>query len=264
MAVLVGAGDIAECDGIQDEATAQLLDAIPGTVFTAGDHAYPDGTDAQFGDCYAPGWGRHKARTRPASGNRDYNTPGAAGYHNYFGPAAGVPGRGYYSYDLAGWHIVVLNSECAEVGGCSRGSPQGQWLLADLAAHPAACTLAIWHRPLFSSGGGSPSVRDLWDMLYEAGAEVVISAHIHNYERFARQDSSGQANPVGIREFVVGTGGAVLHPFVGSPAPNSEARNDKTHGVLKLTLHGRGYAWEFLPIPGAPPFTDSGSDGCLS
>jgi hypothetical protein len=194
--VLAGTGDIAGCGHDRDEATAQLLDGIAGTVFTAGDNAYPDGTDAEFLSCYGSTWGRHKARSRPATGNHDYHTPGAAGYFNYFGAAAGDPAKGYYGYDLAGWHIIVLNSECAQVGGCTRTSLQGQWLEADLAAHPVACTLACWHKPRFSSGGGhggTTSVQDFWQLLYEAGADVVLNGHEHSYERFGRQNLTGAA-----------------------------------------------------------------------
>jgi hypothetical protein len=205
-AVLVGAGDIADND-VNDEATAVLLETIPGTVITLGDNAYPDGTLAEFNAYYEPTWGRHKARTRPSVGNHDYFTPGASGYFNYFGAAAGDPAEGYYSYDVGDWHIIVLNSECAEVGGCEAGSPQEQWLQADLAANPAACTLAYWHRPLFSIGSTTSDVYDFWSLLYAAGADVVLNGHAHYYERYAQQDPDGNADPVnGIREFVVGTG----------------------------------------------------------
>jgi hypothetical protein len=142
--VLVGAGDIADCGATQDEATAKLLDSIDGTVFTAGDNAYSSGTAAQFRDCYEPTWGRHKARTRPAPGNHDYYTSGAAAYYSYFGDNAGLAGRGYYSYDLGAWHIVSLNSEI----DASATSVQAQWLRDDLAAHASTCTLAYWHKPI--------------------------------------------------------------------------------------------------------------------
>ena len=260
-AVLVGAGDIATAAQL-DEATAKLLETIPGTVVTLGDNAYPNGTAAEFNNYYEPTWGRHKARTRPAAGNRDYNTPGASGYFNYFGAAAGDPAKGYYSYDVGAWHIIVLNSECSQVGGCGSASPQGQWLQADLAANPRTCTLAIMHKPLFGSSGSSSAGQDFWWLLYQAGADVVLSGHAHAYERFAPQDPNGVADPArGIREFVVGTGGAGLGPF-GTTAPNSEVRNSNTHGVLKLTLHPTSYDWEFVPIAGAT-FTDSGSAVCV-
>lgn len=261
--VFVGAGDIADCSRVQDELTAQLLDNIPGTVFTVGDNAYPSGSAANFNDCYEPTWGRHKARTHPAVGDNEYGTSGAAGYFNYFGAAAGNPGEGYYSYDLGGWHIIVLNSNCSQIGGCDPNSPQGQWLQADLAAHPSTCTLAIHHEPLFSSKGGDEDLRDFWVPLYEAGAEIVLSGHRHMYERFARQNPDGVADPErGIRQFVVGTGGSSLTSAPSSTAPNSEVRNNTTHGVLKFTLHPTSYDWEFIPIAGQT-FTDSGSESCV-
>ena len=259
--VLVGAGDIASCSETGDEATANLLDGIAGTVFTTGDNAYKDGTLAEFMDCYDPTWGRHKARTRPSPGNHDYGTTNAAGYFSYFGPAAGDPAKGYYSYDLGAWHIIVLNSEIST----DAGSPQEQWLRADLAAHPVACTAAYWHRPLFSSGarhGGSTSGQAFWQALYDFGADIVLVAHEHNYERFAPQDPNGVADPLrGIREFLVGTGGKDLYT-IGTPIANSEIHNADTHGVLKLTLHPTSYDWEFIPEAGKT-FTDSGTASCV-
>src|SRR3990170_8476230 len=171
--VLVGAGDIAN-GGPGAEATAKLLDVIPGTVATFGDNAYDAGTDAQFANYYNPTWGRHKARTMPSAGNHEYNTSGASGYFNYFGAAAGERGKGYYSYNLGTWHIVALNSNCSQVGGCNAGSVQEQWLRADLAANPTACTAAIWHHPLFSSGqhGNNSSVKPLFKALYDYDADV--------------------------------------------------------------------------------------------
>jgi hypothetical protein len=263
--VLVGAGDIASCSSLGDEATANLLDGIAGTVFTTGDNAYPDGTAAQYANCYDPTWGRHKARTRPAVGNHEYHTAGASAYFNYFGAAAGDPNRGYYSYDLGGWHIVVLNSNCDQVGGCGVGSLQEQWLRVDLAAHPAACTLAYWHAPRFSSGiihGSSRAMATIWQVLYDYGAEVVLTGHEHHYERFARQDANGVADPErGIREFVLGMGGNSHYAF-GTPIANSELRNSDTFGVLKLTLHATSYDWQFIPEAGKT-FTDAGSEACI-
>ncbi|MCZ7570519.1 MAG: metallophosphoesterase [Ardenticatenaceae bacterium] len=262
--MLIGAGDIAGCSSTGDEATAALLDQIPGTVFTTGDNVYSSGTAKQFANCYDPSWGRHRARTRPAPGNHDYGTAGAAGYFDYFGPLAGEPDKGYYSYDLGAWHIVVLNSNCSAIGGCAAGSPQEQWLRADLAAHPAACTLAYWHHPLFSSGlhGNSPSMQAIWEALYAYAADVVLNGHDHDYERFAPQDPNGVADPAhGIREFVVGSGGKSHYPFLGLPIANSEVRNDNTFGVLKLTLHPASYTWEFVPEAGQT-FTDAGSEPC--
>jgi hypothetical protein len=263
----VGAGDIASCDDLRGaEATAKLLDNIPGTVFAAGDLAYPDGSDEQFAKCYGPTWGRFKERTRPTPGNHEYHSDGASGYVHYFGAAAGDPKKGYYSYDLSDWHIVVLNSECEAVGGCGAGSAQEQWLRQDLKNHPAKCTLAYWHKPLFSSGaahGNDAEVKPLWDALYSADAEIVIGGHDHDYERFAPQDPSGKLDPQrGIREFVVGTGGKNSHrSFTSSPKPNSEVRQADTFGVLKLTLHAASYDWEFVPEAGKT-FNDSGSGTC--
>ena len=265
--VLVGAGDIAICGNTRDEETAALLDSISGTVFTLGDNAYPDGTAAEFSGCYEPSWGRHKVRTRPAPGNHDYHVAGAAGYFGYFGSAASpIDGnctsncRGYYSYNLGAWHIIVINSEI----DFKPGSAQDVWLRADLAANPTACTLAYWHEPLYSSAfhGDSSWVRPLWDVLYQYGADVVLNAHDHDYERFAPQNANGQADPRGIREFVAGTGGGVLYPVI-SRKPNSEAQNSNTWGVLKLTLHAFSYDWEFIPVAGQT-FRDSGSANCLN
>jgi PKD repeat protein len=266
--VLVGAGDIADCSLPNDEATAALVANIPGTVFTAGDNAYDDGTASQFSDCYDPSWGRFKSRTRPAPGNHDYNTPGATGYYGYFGTAAGDPTKGYYSYDYGGWHVVVLNAECDQVGGCGPGSAQEQWLRGDLAAHPTSCTAAIWHEPRFSSGsdhGDDPRSQVFWEDLYYAGADMIINGHDHDYERFAPMDAAGNADATyGLREFVVGTGGKELNNFASKIDRNSVARNARDHGVLKLTLHEGSYDWEFVPVPGGSGFTDSGTAGCVT
>ena len=232
-------------------------------MFTLGDTVYEDGTPAEYANCYSPSWGRHKGRTRPAVGDHEYRTPGAAGYFGYFGAAAGEPGKGYYSYDLGSWHVVVLNSGCSQVS-CSAGSAQEQWLRADLAARNQACTVAYWHNPLFTSGSvhrPTVAVRPLFQALYEAGAEIVLGGDNHNYERFAPQDPNGNADPTrGIRHFVVGTGG-VGHYTFGPIQPNSEVRNDDTFGVLKLTLHPGSYEWEFVPEAGRT-FTDSGTGTC--
>ena len=261
--VLVGAGDIADCSGSGDEATAKLLGDISGTVYTTGDNAYESGTASEFSDCYDPTWGRYKDRTRPSVGNHEYHTVDASGYFDYFGPAAGDPKKGYYSYDLGGWHIVSLNSMCEHVGGCGATSPMVRWLKQDLASHPKPCTLAYWHHPLFSSGshGNVPKMKPSWDALYAADAEVVLNGHDHDYERFAPQSPSGAADGArGIREFVVGTGGRELRPF-GTVRAHSEIRNAETFGVLKLSLHPNSYEWSFVPVAGKT-FTDSGSGQC--
>jgi len=258
--VLVGAGDIAKCEILGGAvATARLLDRIPGTVFTVGDNAYDDGTAEQFQKCYGPTWGRHKDRTRPSPGNHDYHTDGARPYYEYFGELAGPPGRGYYSYDIGSWHIISLDSYV----GTERGSHQLQWLKDDLAANRTDCVLAYWHIPLFSSGphGGDPKIKEIWKLLYAAGVEVVVNGHDHDYERFGLQDPDGKADAArGIRQFVVGTGGGGVYKFK-RPAKNSEARDNTSYGVLKLTLGPGRYAWEFVP---AQPqgFTDSGTGTC--
>jgi hypothetical protein len=263
--VVVAAGDIASCEEESGhEATARLLDDTGGTVLTLGDNAYEDGTPEEFAGCYDPSWGRHKDRTKPSPGNHDYETAGAGGYFGYFGNAAGDPGKGYYSYDVGDWHLISLNSNCEDADVCSPGSPQVRWLQNDLKRNRASCTLAYWHHPYFSSGeehGSTPEVRPLWEALYDAGADVVLSGHEHNYERFGPQDADGQADPGGgIRQFVVGTGGAG-HYDISTPLPNSEVTNDDTFGVLKLTLRPDGYDWRFVPVAGET-LTDSGSAGC--
>jgi 3',5'-cyclic AMP phosphodiesterase CpdA len=252
--VLVGAGDIASCGYDTDERTAQLLDGIPGTVFTAGDDAYPDGTYEQFMNCYDPTWGRHKARTKPVPGNHDYNTAEGAAYYQYFN---NVPP--YYVYTLGTWRIYALNSEI----DVSAASAQIDWLKKDLMANPTQCVLAYWHRPRWSSGGehgSDPAMQTLWQIFHDAGAELIINGHDHNYERFAEMDDTGTAVPQGLREFVVGTGGAGLYDF-GPALPSTEVRNNTTFGVLKLTLHPTSYEWEFVPLRGSS-FTDSGSGAC--
>ena len=265
VAVLVGAGDIADCARFEDELTADLVETIPGIVFTLGDNANPDGTHTEFEACYGPTWGRPgiKERTRPTVGDNDYNTAGAEGYFMYFGDAAGEPETGYYAYDAGAWRIYVLNTECRQVGGCGNGSPQESWLLEDLAAEPRRCVLAMWHHPYFTSGpsfGGSSSTRNLWRILQTAGAELVLSGSDHHYERFEPQTGAGDADPEGIVQFVVGTGGSRpgdLHV----DAPHSAVRALDVFGVLRLELGPRGYAFEFISVAG-PDFSDSGTAEC--
>ena len=260
--VLVGAGDIARCSSDGDEATADLLDSIPGTVFTTGDNVYEDGTASEFANCYDPSWGRQKACTYPSVGNHDYLTKGAAGYFNYFGSVAGDPDKGYYSYELDTWHIIVLNSQCGQVGGCNSGSPQYAWLQQDLQTHANLCTLVYYHIPIFSSGGRTnDNMKQIYTLLYNHNVEVVLNGHDHIYERFAPQDPNGLADPSrGIREFIVGTGGA-NHTSIETIQPNSEVRNTDTFGVLKLTLHPDRYEWQFIPVAGKT-FSDSGTTLC--
>jgi acid phosphatase type 7 len=267
-AVLVGAGDIASCDSEGDEATASLLDQVvagasEAVVFTAGDNAYEAGSAANFADCYDPSWGRHKAITRPAPGSREYRTSGASAYYEYFGATAGNPGEGWYSYNLAGWHILSLNANCIEIGGCEAGSPQEVWLRDDLAAHSTACTLAYWHQPLFSSrsGGTNPEMVPFFQALYDADADIVISGNDHFYERFLPQDPTGEEDDEGVTQFTVGTGGRSLDDFEG-PTANSGLRFNESFGVLALTLFPGGYEWEFVTPPGIQ-FTDTGGASCV-
>jgi LysM repeat protein len=264
--VIVAAGDVSNCSNQEKFLTGYLVDGIDGTVLVLGDGNNAGGLLAEYRDCYDPAWGRAKARTRPVPGNHDYAQGNASGYFTYFGDAATPlePGctrdcKGYYSYDLGTWHIVALNSEIP----AEAGSAQEQWLRADLAAHPAVCTLAYWHKPRFSSQyPGINGGVDLYKALYEYGADVVLTGHAHGYERFGLQDPTGQADPGrGIRQFVVATGGAPLRDFK-FIQPGSEARDAETYGVLKMTLRPAGYDWEFIPIPGKT-FTDSGSGECV-
>ena len=265
--VLIGAGDICTMTNIANaRLTAGLLEAEPAArVFTLGDNSNETGTAAQYADCYGATWGAVKDRTSPVIGNHDQYTAHGAAYYAYFGAAAGPSRKAYYSYDLDfDWHVIVLNAICDEVGGCGSGSAEETWLRADLASTAGKHVVAMWHVPEFSSGGhGSTGVyRVWWDDLYAAHAEMVLSGHDHDYERFARQSPAGEADPAGIRQFVVGTGGASHTPFVTIRA-NSEVRNASTFGVLRLTLRAQGYAWQFMPVTGGK-FGDSGSSATHS
>jgi hypothetical protein len=261
--VLGGAGDIAGCDSHGDEATAKLLAAIDGTVFTLGDNVYERGTPDEYRRCYDPTWGREKARTIPVPGNHDYRTVGAAGYFDYFGAAAGDPATGWYAMDAGAWRVYVLNSNCDAVGGCDAGSAQERWLRRDLAANPRACVLALWHHPRFSSGehGNDPITQPLWRDLYDAGADLIVNGHDHTYERFAPQTPTGELDRGrGIVEMVVGTGGRSHYPFP-IIRDNSLVRNNTTYGVLRLVLSPKGWSFAFVPVAGRT-FSDSGSGTC--
>jgi hypothetical protein len=262
--VLVGAGDIGVCGTSADTSTGNQIEALLAgpldvTPFTLGDNAYPDGMASQFANCYGPAWGSFKAVTKPSAGNHEYKSADAAPYFAYFGAAAGSKGKGWYSYDRGTWHIVVLNSNCGEVGGCGSTSPQVTWLKADLAAHAGDHVLAYWHHPRYTSGehGNSPSVQAFWDVLYRAGADVVLNGHDHDYERFAPQDPWGRAdNTHGIRQFVVGTGGGTLRAKVAT-MPNSQLYR-ATHGVQQLTLGDGSYSWKFDAV-GSSSLDDTGT-----
>jgi 3',5'-cyclic AMP phosphodiesterase CpdA len=259
------AGDIARCVDRDPAwsgaaATAALVAADPSAaVLALGDLTYPVGAPAEFTNCYGPTWGKFKDRTYPTPGNHEYATPGAAGYFGYFGAAAG---RGYYSVQLGTWRVFSLNSNLNP----AEHAAQLAWLREELARHPARCTLAYWHHPLYSSGmkGNDARMKDAWQALYEAGAEIVLSGHDHLYERFAPQDADGRRDDArGIRQFVVGTGGAFPTPFLRTRA-NSEAQDSNHMGLLKLVLGDDGYTWQFLQAPGgsgdAQP--DRGSGRC--
>jgi hypothetical protein len=231
-------------------------------VLALGDTQYEDGSLTKYQQSFDPSWGRAKNIIRPAVGNHEYLTAGASGYYSYFGAAAGDKTKGYYSYDIGAWHIIALNSNCSQVGGCGAGSAQEQWLKSDLAAHPNMCTLAYWHHPRFSSGehGSNTSYDAFWKDLYAASAEIVLNGHDHDYERFAPQNPSGTADQNGIQQFVVGTGGKNHYTFTTTLA-NSLVRNSDTYGILKLTLHAASYDWQFIPEAGKT-FTDSGTMNC--
>lgn len=264
--ILVGAGDIASCANDNDAATATLIDGIAGTVFTAGDDAYPNGRAIDYQNCYDPTWGRFKARTWAVLGNHEYDSSATAQpSFDYFGDRAGPAGLGYHSIDLGAWHVIFLNDN-GQFVPFKAGSVQDQWLVADLAAHPNLCTLVIWHQPyLFSNKNptgatSDPARKIFWDRLYAAGVDVVLNGHQHQYERFLPMTPDGVVDPDhGIREFIVGTGGE----STGQPqniAPNSVVQAS-TYGVTKFTLKDGGYDWQYFPIPGQT-FTDAGSASC--
>jgi alkaline phosphatase len=255
--VVLAAGDIARCDGQHDEATAALLDRLPGEVLALGDQAYPAATAEDYRRCYGPSWGRHRERTHPTPGNHEYFQRGAIPYFDYFGRTAGPRGKGWYSFDLGAWHVVSLNSEFST----HAGSEQERWLRDDLRRHRNRCVLAFWHRARFSSGehGNTREVAPLWRALHDAGADVVVQAHDHDYERFDPLNANGRPDPNGLRSFVVGTGGGEFRNFR-RPVRGSAVRIDHEPGVLRLTLRAISYAWEFVPVSGSPK--DHGEATC--
>jgi hypothetical protein len=267
-----GAGDATHC---RQQATSDLLIGSGyHRVLALGDNQYWDGALTKYQQVYEPTWGRMKSRTSPVPGNHEYETAGAAGYFDYFNGSgvatglAGDRGKGYYSYDVGAWHVIALNSNCAAIDkgtaadGCAAGSPQEQWLKANLAANPVACTVAYWHHPRYSSNSShsSAAVDALWRDLAGAGADLVLNGHAHGYERFARMAADGTASTTGMRQIVVGTGGEDFQVF-DTVAAGSEVRNSSTFGVLRLTLRPGAYDWSFKPIAGSA-FTDSGSTSC--
>jgi hypothetical protein len=261
-----GQGDAKFC---QEKATSDLVAPThPDGVLVLGDNQYENATLAAFQQSYDPTWGRYKSITYPVLGNHEYQTPGATGYFAYFGGLARNPNGGYYSFNLGGWHFIALNSECTNPRpvDCSVGSPQETWLLSDLAANRSLCTLAYWHEPRFTSGRNlnHPALQAFWDDLYAFGAEAVLNGHDHIYERFAPQNPAQQADPNGIREFIVGDGGNNHQPSYGTIQPNSQVRDNTTYGVMKLTLRSDGYDWQFIPDTqaGNGKFTDQGTGTC--
>jgi hypothetical protein len=254
---LLAAGDIAQCDSEGDEATAKLAAAFPKVPIAAvGDLVYPTGTARDFARCYQPSWGKIDGRVHPTPGNHEYGTGAATAYFARYGARAGAPGRGWYSYELKGWHVVVLNSNCSLVpgGGCAAGSEQERWLRADLAAHPTRCTLAYWHHPRYSSGihGDDSSVAPLRKALVDNGVEILLTGHDHHYERFKPRG--------GLLDFVVGMGGAGNYPTL-ITKPGSQVRYAGGHGLLALTLTANAYKWHYLYADG-DPFHDSGQGRC--
>lgn len=263
---MYAAGDLASCESDGDEATAALLDDLvatdPGSFLALGDLAYQRGSAEEFANCYEPSWGRHRERTIPTPGNHEYMTKDAAPYFNYFGPIAGESGQAWNAFEFRSWHLVVLDSNCDKVD-CGA---EARWLeesMAALSPGPGWCTLAIWHHPRWSSGsrhGSDPRTDTLWRILFEGGADVVLTAHDHDYERFVPVDAKGSADPDGMVEFVVGTGGRSLYEF-GTILSTSAAHDNSTYGVLKLSLRAGAYDWAFVPTTDGG-FTDSGTAAC--
>jgi Calcineurin-like phosphoesterase len=267
--VIIGAaGDIACPPGRRRHAcgmvgTAKVLKAIrPDAVLTLGDHQYPSGSLPDFKASYADTWGAYRDITFPVPGNHEYETPDARGYFAYFGNRAGEPDKGYYSYDLGAWHLIALNSECHQIGGCGDSDPQARWLRQDLEAHQRQCALAYWHRPRFSSGphGNHRDLDALWRILAAARADVVLAGHDHDYERFTPMNADGKADPKGVTQFVAGTGGRSHYQFR-TPKPTSKIRITGRHGVLRLQLTEQGYAWQFTAAP-TSQVLDSGNGQC--
>ncbi len=238
---IVAVGDIAKSGGEQSS-TAELVTSLnPEKVLLLGDDAYDSGSITEFTNLYDPSWGVFKSKTAPSPGNHEYKTPGASGYYTYFGSAAGAGNRGYYSFDIDTWHLISLNSEVLD-------QAQYDWLAEDLGMNKKSCILAYWHKPLFSSGkehGNDSSMKKFWDLLYSSGADVVLNGHEHFYERFSKQDPEGKLDKKGIREFIVGTGGAGSYGFK-SVLQNSEARSTGHYGVLQMMLAEDSYDAKFI------------------
>lgn len=255
---IVAVGDIGMCDRATAVAeTARLVEGIEGQVLLAGDLAYMQGSPTDFIRCFDPSWGQFRRRWRPVPGNHEYETRDAAGYFQYFGAAAsGMGGRPFYSFRAGDWLVLMLNSNIPT----GRGSEQFEFVRQEMRSQPTPCTMAVWHHPLFSSGpnGPNPFMRDMWGLLYENNADVIVVGHDHLYERFGKQDVDGRSDPRGLRQFTVGTGGAVLYQTQ-RQEPNSQARIS-AHGVMRMTLHTNHYEWAFIDTAGR--VADVGGDGC--
>lgn len=280
--VVMAAGDIACEPGsargrkCRDDLTAELLYEATH-VLTVGDNQYNCGRLSAYRAAYDTTWGKHLAKTYPVVGEDEYSgggcsTPGAEGYFTYFADRAGQGSctkacPGWYSYDIgSSWHVVALNTACAEasVGGCTASSPQLRWLQQDLASTTQQCILAVMHRPYWANGRRVAKFKPFIDALYAGGADVVLTGNAHLYARYAQQDPASQLDTArGVREFIVGTGGK-SHSTLQSPQlPNFQTGNDKTFGVLKLTLHPDSYDWEYVQAyPSSPVFTDTGNTTC--
>jgi hypothetical protein len=269
-AVMLALGDIAKCKGTPPAPTsgamitADMLADTSGPIFTLGDSSNDTGTAEDYANCYDPSWGKLKDRTYPAIGNHDQIAdPDAHPFFDYFGAAAHPDSHAYYWLDLGAWHVVVLNAECSLAGGCGASSPQVTWLRDNLAETTKKCILAIFHQPLFTSGTQSetPGMIEFWKALYDFRADVILNGHNHNYERFALQDPNRSPVPDGIREFVVGTGGASLDNSTLPLAPNEQVRSAAAYGYLKLILNSDSYDWQFVAQPGKT-LNDSGHTAC--
>jgi len=272
--LIAAAGDISCAPGSRDpcrqEQTASAIEALdPDLVLPLGDNQYESGTLGEYSAVYNLSWGRLRQKSKPVPGNHEYQDTSARGYFDYFngtGAFTGVAGdrdRGYYSYDFGGWHFVALNSNCASIRGCGTNSPQEVWLREDLRRNQLPCTLAYAHHPRFSSGinGSSANLTALWQTLYDFNVDVYLCAHDHHYERFAPQRPDGTSDPTrGIREFVVGTGGRSITPFL-TILPNSEVQDTTSFGVLAMRLGPGVYEWKFVAAPGMP-LADSGAGLC--
>jgi len=260
LSVILAAADVAMCNSGDKEIVANLLDGLPGEILLAGDISNENGTAEDYQNCFAPAWGRHLGRMHVVPGNHDYYGGGTP-FYDYFGGAAGPYMQGWYSFDVGSWHIIGLNSECGRAVSCAPGSEQYEWLQADLAANSNRCTLAFWHISLISSWveGGWVEVRPFWELLYAANADVVINGHTHVYDRYAPMDPYGNPDPErGLRQFIVGTGGAYLQTDFVMPATIES--HIQSWGVLRLELGPDYYNWAFITTDGS--IADQGTGYC--